>query len=258
MESINAKLAAGCISGQIEKNPFLHGLIIQAMIRIEKADRGVGVQGRQPSMSETVRTLLNDAALNLAVVGGNKLLAAELGQKVTPPKIRPSEMPNKHLPNPMLALMFPDQLQENLNIVDGWFPRTESCRSRRLICAIDATYLLRGFSQMKIGDQVGLIGGPWRPDDPAQAFIDLAKASKTDPKAPVMQEFLCWHPGSVRKECFSIASMPMSLAAPKSSEKETLTRAGNFDTWPYLIDLGGFLEGSRDVYNRFHVVCVII
>ena len=53
-------------------------------------------------------------------------------------------------------------------------------------------------------------------------------------RAAVMMEFLTWDPCAYKQETFSVSAMPMSLSAPKTSEKETQTHAGNREAWHVL------------------------
>lgn len=227
---MNAKIAKACVSGRLDKNPMVQGLLIQCLAKLEKEERGIQtLRGRVSVANETERRLLADAALSLAVAGGNRMLCEQLGQKVTPPRVRLEELPSLGLPNPALALMYPDQINENLKAIDARFPRAENTRARRLICGIDATYLLKTISQFSIKGQAGLVGGPWSPEDQSQAFISLSSVSASCQKAPLMMEFLCWNPCSIRNDTYSVAAMPMSLQAPRRETKSTLTHAGNWE-----------------------------
>lgn len=199
------------------------------------------MRGRTANMTATEMTLIEDAALTLAIAGGNKQLCEELSQKTTPPTIRLEELPAHGLPNPALALMCPDQLNENLELVDKCFPRGPTSRTRRLICAVDATYLLRSICQFSRQGKAGLVGAPWNPEDESLAFMDIGKSSRGIERASVMMEFLVWNPCGVKKESFSIASMPMSLQAPRQDPKQTLTHAGNWEACPFMSVLTDFL-----------------
>ena len=232
----------------------MQGLLVQLMDRLEKQERGIEtMRGRNRGCTETERRLLQDAALTLAVLGGNTGICSELGQKVTKPRIRMDELPSLGLPNPALSIMFPQQLEENFVLVDQLFPRRETSRSRRLMMGVDATYLLRSANQFQMNGKVGLVGGAWRPSDESKAFIDLSASSKSLEKAPTMQEFLLWDPCSFRKETFSVAAMPMSLSASVLKEKDTKVHAGNWEAWRILfycrgeIWEGGFLVRSQGI-----------
>ena len=232
LETVNAKLAKACVSGALDKNPFIQGLLLQCLNKLEKEGRGVmSMTGRACKMSETEVALLENAALTLAVAGGNKLLCEQLMQKVTPPKIRLEELAGHGLPNPALALMYPDQLCSNLELVDNCYPRKPTSKSRRLVCAVDATYLLKSLVQFSRDGQAGLVGAAWSMHNEANGFLELEQVGKCKDKAPLMLEFLLWNPCSVKKETFSVAAMPVSLKACPSTSCKTLSQAGNWATW---------------------------
>eukprot|EP00435_Cladocopium_sp_Y103_P019204 s3146_g4.t1 len=222
LAAVNAKIAEAAVSGRLDRNPFVQGLLVQLLIRLEKEERGVStLRGRHRATSETEIRLMEDAALNLAIIGGNKAVCVELGQKKRKPKISMEDLPGLGLPNPALALMNDEQLENNFLLIDQLFPRRESSRSRRLIMGMDGTYLLRSACQFKIKDTVGLVGGAWSPVDSSQAFADLNVNVKSLEKAPTMLEFVLWDPCGWTKSTYSVASMPMALSAPKLDEKET-------------------------------------
>lgn len=230
LEAVNAKIASAAVSGRLDRNPFVQGLLVQLMDRLEKEEKGIlTMRGRRRACTATEKRLLEDAALTLSILGGNSGICAQLGQKVTKPRIQMDELPSFGLPNPALSIMFPEQLEENFILVDQLFSRRETSRSRRLMMAVDATYLLRSANQFQMNGKIGLVGGSWASSDESQAFLDLSAATKSLEKAPVMQEFLLWDPCSYRKETYSIAAMPMSLSAPVQKETETKHHAGNWE-----------------------------
>ena len=192
------------------------------------------MRGKPANATMTKSRLLQNAAMSLAMLGGNRRMAAELGQKVTPPRIRLDLLEQFSLPNPCLSLLGKnrDQLAKNFVLLDQRYPRTPEMSSRRLILAFDATYLLKTMAQLRLDNSVGLVGGPWTPSDEALAWIDFDRYDKDAPKAQIMYEFLAWDPNSPKRQSFSVASMPMSLKAPKSCESDTQVRAANWE--PYL------------------------
>lgn len=231
LQAVNAKIAAACISGRLDKNPFMQGLLCQCLSKLDKESRGVGTAGRVGNLSETEHRLLNNAAMTLAIAGGNRLLCEQLGQKATPPRVRPSELPEKGLPDPVLSLMDSEKLAMNFDIIDACYDRSETARSRRLICAVDATYLLKSLSQYCLKGKAGLVGGPWSAQDETRAFLEITKGNRSAEKAPLMLEFLLWHPCATHRDALSAGSMPISLAAPRQDASQTLLHAGNFDAW---------------------------
>ena len=225
-------MAKALVGGRLDRNPLMHGLLANCLERLEKEDRGIQtMRGRPSSATNTKSGLLQNAAMSLAMLGGNKRLAVEMGQKVTPPRVRLEELEKFSLPNPCLSLLEKnkEQLAKNFVLVDQRYPKTPEMSARRMILAFDATYLLKTVAQLKIADSVGLVGGPWTPSDESLAWIDFDSYEKDMPKAPVMYEFLAWDPNSPKRQSFSVASMPMSLKAPKSCESETQVSAANWE-----------------------------
>ena len=239
MQLLNAELAKQIVGGRLDNNPFVQGLLVQCLDRLEKAERGVvSMRGRAAASTDAKSTLLQNAALTLAIAGGNKHLAVELGQKMTPTKVKLEELERLGLPNPAMALLDCniEQFRTNLKLVDQRHGRDEKMSPRRLILGFDATYLLRTVSQFRMNNEVGLIGGPWSPGQEELCFVNIESMRKDMERAPVMYEFLAWDPCGKHRGALSIASMPMNLKAPKSSSAKTQTHAANWESW--LHDVG--------------------
>ena len=229
---MNAEMAKALVGGRLDRNPLMHGLLAQCLDRLEKQERGIEtMRGKPANATMTKSGLLQNAAMSLAMLGGNRRMAADLGPKVTPPRIRLELLEQFSLPNPCLSLLAKkrDQLAKNFVLLDQRYPRTPEMSSRRLILAFDATYLLKTVAQLRIADSVGLVGGPWTPSYESLAWVDFDRYEKDMRKAQVMYEFLAWDPNSPKRQSFSVASMPMSLKAPKSCESETQVSAANWE-----------------------------
>ena len=235
MEALNARIAQAAVTGRLDRNPFMQGLLVQCLRRIEKEERGItSNRGRRSkSCSESEVNLLADAALSLSILSGNQALAKELGQKVTKVTVQLEELGEHGLPNPALALMFPSQLENNFVLIDQQCPRDDKMPARRLILAMDGTYLQKTLVQCPINQKAGLVGGCWSSQDESSAFLDIGVPLKGIERASVMLEFLLWDPCAYKQQTFSAAAMPTSLSAPKDPnvEKETKTHAGNREPW---------------------------
>ena len=153
------------------------------------------------------------------------------------------------LPNPMLALRqsLSDRLELNTELADQFYPRKSEV-ARRLVLALDHTYIQRGFAQAKLGDLAGLVGGCWHPDideneQDDRSFMNLAnmpeKALRSQ-KAPLMLEALLWDPTSAQSNRpLSLASMPMSL---KPSDADgSISNLGKRASW-HRVDMNWFQE----------------
>ncbi len=229
-EEINLSIAVAAASGKLEQNPFMQGLLVKCLRTLEREEKGLSTRGRH-GHSELERNLISDAALTLSMSSkGSPGLAKSLGQRASPPKVYLDDLLGYSLPCPALALLDEKDLHTNLEIVDQRYYRASGEPARRLIVAVDHTYLQRSIQQIQLRGKRGLVGGCWWPSDPSMAFLDFDELPD-DPlscsKAPLMLEMLAWCPYQQRKECFSLASMPMSLK-PKNSEQRN---SGNFESW---------------------------
>lgn len=236
MHAINAKIATACLNGTFNKDGFLQGLLLQCLQRLEKEERGIRtLRGRRGNELVGERSLIEDAALTLAISGGNKAVCKELGQRSTAVRIQTEDLPRLSLPNPTLALLKgnEEQLKENVTLIDQRFARMPGENKRRLMMAVDATYLQKGLVQMKMGDRAGLVGGGWSIEDEAGAFLPLADLDKVErpEKASQMMEFLLWNPHMPGvRETYSLASVPTRLAATMTDATASKTHAGNLES----------------------------
>lgn len=176
--------------------------------------------GRPLASTATEHQLMCDAAFTFAMAGKNKELAAELGQQLRPPPISCESLPREGLPNPAMALSEAraEQLRDNLQMIHQKFEMVANQQERRLVCALDHTYLARQMCQAKVNGKAGLLGAAWNPcgDDEEKCFLPFAtmpRDGSRTPAAPLMLEALCWNPCEEKNRCFSICSMPMALKA---------------------------------------------
>lgn len=242
LDQINVSIAKAAVTGKLDANPVLQGIIVQCMRHLDKGERGVLTVGRKPLCTVTEEHLVTNAAFTFALAGANRELATQLGQNLRPPSLNVEKLHEFSLPNPMLALKqsLNDRLELNTELADQFFPRKSEV-ARRLVLALDHTYLQRGFAQAKLGDRAGLVGGCWHPDldekeENDRSFMDLTKlpdkALKSQ-KAPLMLEALVWDPTSVqRNRPLSLASMPMSLKA--SDADGSISNHGKRVSWRHI------------------------
>ena len=220
MQQVNMSIAAAAASGKLEANPLVQGILVKCVRTLERQEKGLSTRGRH-GHTEVERNLIADAALTLCLSGtGNKGLAKSLGQNSEPPRVFLDDLVPKSLPCPALALLSSEFLAQNCELVDQRFSRCENEPACRLIVAVDHTYLQRSLQQIKLRGQRGLVGGCWWPADKTVTFMnfdDLPENPLQAPKAPLMLEMLAWCPYQTKKQCYSLASMPMSLA-PKTGE----------------------------------------
>lgn len=232
LQRLNIKVAESMVAGSLDSNPFLQGLLCQCLETIDKQSRGVSTtRGRHVQRNEVESRLIEDAALSFAIAGGNTSLAKSLGQKARTPAVHCDALPLHGLPNPVLALSDQACLAENLQLLDKLFPRDPVSPVRRLVAAIDHTYLTRTFMQGKIRGVRGLLGGPWSVEAPEPAFKPFDNLQpgvlKTE-KASLMLEVVCWDPLAAKRTTYSLASAPMTLKRKKDiPDDQTLVKQGN-------------------------------
>ncbi len=233
LESLSVAVGKFALEGRFDSNPLLQGLLVQCMGKIERWEAGKSTRGRNRSVSATEQCLARDSAITLSVLCGNRDLAQQLGQNAKPCPIILDDLEGRSLPNPMLALhsKAKEQLSKNMMLIDSLFPREHGMSPRRLICAIDHTYLVKAMSQSVWQQTAGLVGGFWSPMDEESAFMplqDLPPQATKRPKANQMLECLVWDPNSKHRRCYSCAEMPMKLKASSCLESQRPDRmAGN-------------------------------
>ena len=98
------RIADAAVKGQLSASPFLQGILLQMLRKLDRDKRGVKNVGRPLACSATEHQLIADAAFEFALAGRNKELAAKLGQQLRPAPISTESLPSLSLPNPTLAL----------------------------------------------------------------------------------------------------------------------------------------------------------
>lgn len=263
MQEVNMTIATAAATGKLESNPTLQGLMVKMVRTLERNERGVSTRGRH-GKSELERTLVADAALTLCLAsGGNQHLATKLGQSASPPRFFLDDLVGRSLPCPALALLDPEYLMLNCELVDQRFSRSGGEPVRRLMVALDHTYLQRSLQQIQLRGKRGLVGAAWWPGDASRAFLDMECLPQDvfkSIKAPLMLEILSWGPNSTsRKETFSLASMPTSLT-PKNEEEKN---RGNYEpcfsfvcffpSCSYDFPSKNFQDMSRFFFNLYYL-----
>lgn len=223
LQAVNVSIAQAAVDGKMDGNPFIQGLLMQCLRKLDKDQRGVQTCGRKASCTETERELVESAAFQFALGGGSKELAAEIGQNLRPRPLAVDSLPSLGLPNPALALRSSctAQLKTNSELADQLYARNPDMPTRRLCMAVDHTYLDKALSQTIIQGDRGLVGLAWHPQQEGKEFMSLSELPAdafSTPKAPLMLEALVWDPAGVKQQCVSLASMPMSLSAHASED----------------------------------------
>ena len=123
-DAINLKLAASCLSGELDAHPLVQGLALQCRRMLQREARGVlTMAGRREDCTERESSLIADAGMSLAMACGNATLCREFGLSSKACRISLDELKKNSLPTPSLAILFPDQLRENFLLADQRFAR---------------------------------------------------------------------------------------------------------------------------------------
>lgn len=257
MESVSVQIAQFSVSGRLDANPLLQGILVQCMKKIGRDEEFKTMRGRNSgSMNDTARSLADDAAITLSMLCSNQELARQLGQNAKPVPVVMERLSQNGLPNPMLALCEDarEQLRSNFVHIDQAYPRGPGAPAKRLICAVDCTYLVKSFTQAMFNSRAGLVGGFWSPMDEATSFMQLsnlpADATKRA-KANLMLACVVWDPCSKHRRTLSAAEMPMKLKATSEPGVESTERgAGNRATWPCCAHFLIFLQ-YRNIMKQY-------
>ena len=271
LEECNVQIAQAAVSGKLDSNPMVQGILMACLRRIGKEERGVTSHaGRHPSCTQTEHDLISNTAFSFALAGGNRELALDLGQNLRPPSLKLEDLAGFGLPNPLLALCpsRSSQLQSNLELIDQQYERAPDQKTRRLMAALDCTYLQKSFCQLKIEEEAGLIGAAWHPmateDRSFMSLSNMPADGLKTPKAPLMLEVLTWDPTARHNRTLSAAAMPMALKPMQ--EQKAVRNHGKWASWQSLdavlffllcyavliwffgLDVSGIVMSCLDIY----------
>ena len=132
-EVANVKAATGFISGSFDGHPLVQGLSLQALRMMEKAQRGIHhMKGRRTLENDTETALIADSGLQLAMLGGNPQLMQEFGLPASACRTSLCDLESMSLPQPALAVLFPNVLESNWNLIDQRYQRPKGSCQRSL------------------------------------------------------------------------------------------------------------------------------
>ena len=93
LDELNVRMADACVKGQLDASPFLQGILLQMLRKLDKDRRGVSMVGRPLGSNATEHQVIADAAFEFALAGRNRELALKLGQQLRPKPIFTEELP---------------------------------------------------------------------------------------------------------------------------------------------------------------------
>lgn len=149
MAEISAKVAHRVVSGKFAERPALMGLLCQMCDVLDREERGVQTFRKVRKMSETERTVVQEAATMLILNGGNQHVLRTFGfnrKQILRNECRLDDLAG----SPSLALLSKDTLAQNATLVDALCPRAPGAPARRLVLCVDFTYLQKMQSQLKL------------------------------------------------------------------------------------------------------------
>lgn len=83
-EAAQIRVAAGVLGGRLDGHPLIHGLALQCLRQVEKAERGVtSMRGRRSKETSAETQLIYDAGLTLATASGFNSLVKMLLHSIT-------------------------------------------------------------------------------------------------------------------------------------------------------------------------------
>ena len=281
-EDTDIRLACNISCGVLQSHPLIHGLLVMITKKIEREQRGIfTLKGLR--LTDHERALVSEAGVTLSMAAANKALLKEFAMLSQKPRIALDALPQKHaLPDPFVAVNDPQLLQDNAELIDRLFPlpsfavndvnagdagadgvashvggqnvkvrRVEGCQ-RRLVLAVDKTYLLRQVNAIQVRQGRGLVGGCWSEDaaekgqnqtsdlqtcqdrsfiaisneahQPHVQYSSMKKFCTIDgldmgrlELAGEMMECILWDPSNPIRENprFSLAAIPMSTKSKK-------------------------------------------
>lgn len=125
------KVACAAAKGELAMHPLVLGLSLQCHRLVEKETRGIcHMQGRRSKESPHEAALIADAGLSLAIAGANMSLARQFGVPASALKIDVDELRKLSLPQPALALCFPEVMKENFALADQRYVRERGAPKR--------------------------------------------------------------------------------------------------------------------------------
>ena len=140
LQKVNLSIAQASLSGRMDGNPLLTGLALTALRRMENEEAGITgaeqtrsrIRASSCMASQTARDLAREAGKMLSLAGGNKKLLSMFGADTKPFRSTNyyAELESASLPVPFLSIAKPEDLQQNMRLIDerlSGMTRTHGC-----------------------------------------------------------------------------------------------------------------------------------
>lgn len=164
MASLSAKLARALCEGRFQQKPATLGMMAQCLDLVGREERGVQSLKKTRKMGDVEKRFVQEAGSLLALNGCGEDAMRELGFSkiaVWRSETRVDQLLSQGLPCPGLALLWPDILSQNAACIDSLAVRAEHQTPRRFVLCMDATYLLKHQTQMRLHGEQAIVGGPF-------------------------------------------------------------------------------------------------
>ena len=131
-ELAELKLASSALHGSLRDHPIIMGLALQCRRQLDKKQRGVTTMCGRRDRHETAveEDLIRDAGLQLAIHAANTALIREFGLNSRDCRVRLPDLEMNNLPQPALALLWPDVMEQNGISIDQKYVRAAGAPKR--------------------------------------------------------------------------------------------------------------------------------
>ena len=131
---VNLRLATSLVKGEMSGHPLIQGLMLQCRRLLQRQSEGKSMRGRRDGQTTSrEHALIADAGLTLALHAGNSALAKEFGISASGCRINVSELKLHSLPQPALALNWPEVISENFLLCDQRYLKPPTFPKRALV-----------------------------------------------------------------------------------------------------------------------------
>ncbi|CAJ1436028.1 unnamed protein product [Effrenium voratum] len=250
------------VSGSIQNDPMLHGLMIAVAQRATKLAKGCTTM-RHLEVSDDAREKMAEAGMALAMAGANQSLLKNLGLAHTFRKLDFSSLESAGMPDPVPSCVDLNRvLKSNLLLIEQarskaynkYNDKAQAVQKQAvempLLClGFDGTYLSADMSPMKTRFGPSMLGGcfslPVFGKD--ECNIALNAGEEVDlsnvKRAKEVMQCLIWDPALEHCPCISLTSIPMhpAVSVPRSVEWLRKNQFGLFET---LITVGEILDAT--------------
>lgn len=168
ISQVHCRIVKAVSSGRLMGHPAALGILLKCIDMQEKQEKGIE-NHRMRKMTDVEAGVINEAAVLLACNGASADLMKTLGfskSMILRTYSRLDTLLEQGLPNPALALLFPEVTEQNVTLIDSATSRAPNFTSRRrFVLCFDSTYLQPLHCACKLHGKRGMVGGPFQMSD---------------------------------------------------------------------------------------------